>query len=166
MQKDAAYWIQHLQLIPHPEGGYFRETYRAPEMLTKESLPARYSADRVFATAIYFLLADQQVSKFHRLQSDELWLYHDGSALTLYVIETDGNLHTMFLGKDVDKGERPQIIIQRGVWFGAKVNQLNSYTLVSCVVAPGFEFADFALASRAQLMAEYPQHSEIISLLT
>jgi predicted cupin superfamily sugar epimerase len=166
MEKNAEYWITNLELTPHPEGGYFRETYRSAETIHKESLPDRYPADRVFSTAIYFLLESHQVSTFHRLQSDEIWFYHAGSALTVYVIDTGGTLHTMLLGKDVEKGEYPQLIVNRGVWFGAKVNQNNTYTLVSCTVAPGFEFEDFELASQEQLRAEYPEHKAIIEMLT
>ena len=166
MQKDAEYWINHLSLTPHPEGGYFRETYHSPEILPPESLPARYSSARVCSTAIYFLLKSGQVSKFHRLKSDEMWFYHAGSSLTVYVIEPDGTLHKILLGTALDKGEQPQVLIKYGVWFGANVNQENMYTLVSCTVAPGFDFDDFELATQGQLLADYPQHREIIEMLT
>jgi len=166
MEKDAEYWINHLGLTPHPEGGYFRETYRSPEMLLPAGLPARYSSVRVCSTAIYFLLKSGQVSKFHRLQSDEIWFYHAGIALTVYLIETDGTLCQILLGTALDKGEQPQVRIKHGVWFGANVNQENAYTLVSCTVAPGFDFDDFELATQGQLLSDYPQHKEIIEMLT
>ena len=166
MAKDAEYWITRLGLTPHPEGGYFEETYRSPVILPQSALPARYGADRRCATAIYFLLRSGQASKFHRLQSDELWCYHAGGALTLVVIGTDGALQRILLGATLDNGEQPQVLIKHGVWFGALVNAPNDYTLVSCLVAPGFEFADFELATPAQLLAAYPQHREIIERLT
>ncbi len=166
MKKNAEYWIENLELTPHPEGGYFRETYCSQEILKQESLPSRYSSDRAFVTAIYFLLKSDQVSKFHRLKSDEMWFYHAGSSLTLYLINTDGKLQHVQLGTDIDKGEQPQVLIKHGVWFGAKVNQEHSYTLISCTVAPGFDFEDFELATQRQLIADYPQHREIIELLT
>jgi len=166
MIKNVEYWIKKLGLTPHPEGGYFCETYHSQEIINKKALPNRYSADRVFSTAIYFLLESHQASKFHRLQSDEMWFYHDGSSLTLYIIDRDGALRQLRLGTDIDNGEQPQILIKYGVWFGAKVNQEHSYTLVSCAVAPGFDFEDFELAAREQLLVEYPQHREIIEMLT
>jgi predicted cupin superfamily sugar epimerase len=164
MEKNAAYWISRLELTPHPEGGYFRETYRCLEVMKHAHLSE--SSDRACATAIYFLLNGNQVSKFHRLRSDELWCYHAGSPLTLHVIEPDGTAQQFFLGQDIDKSEYPQLIIQKNRWFGANVTQKNSYTLVSCIVAPGFDFEDFELATREQLLTIYPQHQEIIEQLT
>jgi predicted cupin superfamily sugar epimerase len=166
MENTAEYWIKHLELVPHPEGGCFKETYRSQEIIKQKNLPDRYASDRVCSTAIYFLLKGHQVSKFHRLQSDEIWFYHAGNSLTLYVIDTEGTLHTTLLGTDVDNGEQPQVLIRHGAWFGAKVNQENSYTLLSCTVAPGFDFQDFELATQEQLMTVYPQHKEVIELLT
>jgi predicted cupin superfamily sugar epimerase len=164
MEKNAAYWIRRLGLIPHPEGGYFRETYRCPEVIEHAHLSK--PSDRACATAIYFLLQGDQVSKFHRLRSDELWCYHAGSPLTLHVIDPDGTAQQFFLGQDLDKSEYPQLVIQKDRWFGANVTQKTSYTLVSCIVAPGFDFEDFELATREQLLSIYPQHQEIITLLT
>jgi predicted cupin superfamily sugar epimerase len=166
MEKKAEYWIKKLGLCSHPEGGYFREMYRSQEIIPKKSLPARYPADRVFSTAIYFLLESHQVSKFHRLRSDEMWFYHAGSSLTLYIIEREGTLRQLQVGTDLDNGDQPQVFIEHGVWFGAKVNQENSYTLVSCAVTLGFDFEDFELATQGQLLADYPQHREIIESLT
>ncbi len=167
MKKKAEYWIKKLRLTPlDPEGGYFRETYCSQEIIHKESLPDRYPAERVFSTAIYFLLAGEQVSKFHRLRSDEVWFYHAGSSLTVYIIERDGTLRQLRVGPDIDSGGQPQVFIPHGVWFGAKVDQENSYTLVGCAVAPGFVFEDFELANRKHLITDYPQHREIIELLT
>jgi predicted cupin superfamily sugar epimerase len=164
--KDAAFWIERLHLRPHPEGGYFRETYRSTDTLRQASLPSRYSSDHVCATAIYFLLRSGQVSKFHRLCSGELWCYHAGSPLSLYTIAADSTLNTYVLGTHIDNGEALQILIPQGVWFGATVIHEHSYTLVSCLVAPGFEFEDFELATYEQLVRVYPQHQAIINRLT
>lgn len=166
MEKNAAYWINRLGLSPHPEGGYFRETYRSPLLLTHAHLPERYGSDRACATAIYFLLEGGQVSKFHRLRSDELWFHHAGSSLTLSLIEPDGAARQFALGQDIDNGEQPQLLLPRNRWFGASVNRENSYTLVSCVVAPGFDFEDFELATRDHLLSMYPQHQTTIEHLT
>ena len=166
LMNEAEDWIARLGLQSHPEGGYFRETYRSADTLRQELLPPRYSSDRVCATAIYFLLKSGQVSKFHRLRSDELWCYHAGSPLTLHVIAHDGTLQTFALGTHLDNGEVPQVYIPQGVWFGATVALDHSYTLVSCLVAPGFEFEDFTLATYDQLVHMYPQHQVLIEQLT
>lgn len=145
----AAYWIETLGLRPHPEGGYFRETYRSP-----------------FSTAIYFLLPGDQVSAVHRIRSDELWHFHAGSALTLSVIHSSGRLEEIALGPRADRGERLQAAVPAGCWFGASVDDRASYALVGCTVAPPFEFRDFELGDRARLLAEYPQHRDLIERLT
>ena len=112
------------------------------------------------------MLPSDQVSKFHRLKCEEIWCYHFGDALTLYIIEKNGTLQQIKLGRDIDNGEQCQLIIPHGVWFGAKVNQKESYTLVSCITTPGFDFDDFELAERQFLLQEYPQHEDIIQTLT
>lgn len=166
MERTAAYWIDKLKLISHPEGGYFAETYQSPDLISKNGLPERYSADRVCAKAIYFLVPDGQVSKFHRLKCEEIWCYHFGTPLTLYIIEKEGTSRQVILGPDIDHDEQFQAIIPHGVWFGAKVNKKDAYTLVSCITAPGFDFEDFELAERQSLIQLYPQHKEIIEMLT
>ena len=166
MEKTIAYWIRSLNLTAHPEGGYFKETYHSPDLINKHGLPDRYLADRACVKAIYFLLPGDQTSSFHRLQCNEIWCYHLGDALTLYVIQRDGTLQQIKLGTHIDNGEQPQVVIPHSVWFGAKVNKKNSYALVSCITAPGFDFEDFELAERQSLLQEYPQHKKIIEMLT
>jgi hypothetical protein len=163
--KPAEYWIRHLQLSQHPEGGFYRETYRASEKISASSLPSRFSGDRSFSTSIYFLLRSQDRSMFHKIKSDELWHFHAGSHLTLYILDK-GELTTKVLGPDLEKGDSLQIVIPANAWFGAKVEQPNSYTLSGCTVAPGFDFADFELADQAQLLSQFPDQAEIIRELT
>ncbi len=158
--------IQSLGLQPHPEGGFFREVYRSSEFLPHHALPERFSGDRCFATSIYFLLRSSDFSAFHRIRSDEIWHFYEGSALQLYVIESDGNLHTFTLGRNIMRGEVFQAVVPAGCWFGAKVTAPDSFALVGCSVAPGFDFADFELAQRERLMASYPQHQRLIEALT
>ena len=159
------FWIDHLQLAEHPEGGFYKETYRAEENILSSELPDRFTGTRSFSTAIYFLLRSQDRSLFHRIKSDELWHFHAGTSLSIYVLEeTQLAVHT--LGPNVDKGESLQVIIPANHWFGAKVNQKDSYTLAGCTVAPGFDFQDFELAERADLLSTFPQYKEIIELLT
>ena len=163
--KTPEYWIRHLELLPHPEGGFYKETYRASESVPATGLPARFGAARSFSTAIYFLLRSHDRSLFHRIKSDELWHYHAGSSLTIYIL-TDAGIVTRTLGPDIENGESLQVVVPANCWFGAKVAAANSYTLSGCTVAPGFDFADFELADRHTLLKTFPACSSIIELLT
>ena len=164
---DSTYWIKKLNLSPHPEGGFFRECYRSDETIPREALPHRYSDRRVFFTSIYYLLESHQISRLHRLKSDELWHFYTGSPLTIHVFKNDGNLYNSFiLGPDPGNKHIYQQIIHRGNWFGASVNESDSFTLVGCVVAPGFEFDDFEKGNRDELLSKYPDYADIIERLT
>jgi len=166
LTKKADYWIINLNLESHPEGGYFRETYRASEDIPADALPEGFSSERSFCTAIYFLLKSGQVSRFHRIKSDEQWHFYTGSSLTLHIIDKNGKYSQKLLGPDLENGEVFQLIVPAGCWFGATVNNPDSYSLAGCVVSPGFHFDDFELAEREQLLEEYPEHKEIIERLT
>ncbi|GLI35369.1 cupin domain-containing protein [Desulforhabdus amnigena] len=166
MNKNAAYWIEKLGLSPHPEGGYFIQTYRSDESVRDGQLPRRFEGDRVFSTAIYYLLEGKQFSAFHRIKSDEIWHFYTGSSLTLYVIDGEGRLSRKKLGNAWENGEAFQVVVKAGCWFAASVNDPDSYALVGCTVAPGFEYEDFELAERKRLIKEYPQHQRIIERLT
>jgi predicted cupin superfamily sugar epimerase len=166
LKKSAEYWIKELQLQPHVEGGYFRETYRAEEGIRKEHLPPRYGSDRPFSTAIYFLLKSSQVSKCHKLRSDEMWHYYDGSPMTLHIIDLKGALKQLNLGPSAGRGEHFQAVVRAGWWLGAEVAEPESYCLAGCTVAPGFDFEDFELGRRDPLLTAYPAHREIILKLT
>lgn len=162
----AADWIQTLGLVPHPEGGYFRETYRSAETVEAHHLPARFGGPRAHSTAIYFLLPGDQVSTLHRIKSDEVWHFYTGGVLTLTLIHPDGRLETVRLGPDPGRGEAFQAIVPAGCWYGAAVDDPGAYTLVGGTVSPGFDFADFELPNRAELVARFPQHREAIRRLT
>jgi uncharacterized protein len=176
MTKTAAYWIDRLGLLPHPEGGYFRELYRAQESIPTVALPARFQSqpdpanpsDRAFGTGIYFLLPADQCSALHRIKSDELWHFYVGSAITVHVIHPGGKLTHLCVGNDPERGESLQAVVPAGCWFGATVAATpeHDYALVGCTVAPGFEFADFELGDRALLLQTYPQHAALIEHLT
>ncbi len=163
--KDARFWINNLNLQRHPEGGYFREIFRSDDIIPQSALPRRFSGDRCCMTSIYFLLSKGEVSALHRLKSDEIWYYHDGSPLTVYVID-DGTLVQHRIGLDVASGETPQVVIRAGSWFGACLEGEGEYSLVGCAVAPGFDFADFELASRSSFLEQYPEHRSVIQKLT
>lgn len=163
--KTAEYWIEHLHLQAHPEGGFYKETYRASEHIPREGLPARFPAARSFSTAIYFLLRAQDRSLFHRIKSDELWHYHAGSALTIYVLQ-EQKLVKHVLGPDIESGQALQVAVPANCWFGAKIDAPQGYALAGCTVAPGFDFADFEMASRADLLNQFPAQRQFIELLT
>ncbi len=164
--KTAEDYIQALNLAPHPEGGWYRETYRAAETIPHAGLPARFAGARPFATAIYFLLTAETFSALHRIQSDELWHFHAGSTLTLHLIEPTGTVRALRLGPDVAHGDFFQAAVLAGCWFGAEVAAPGSFALVGCTVAPGFDFADFELGERKELIRRYPAHRALIERLT
>jgi hypothetical protein len=162
---DAQRWIERLHLEPHPEGGFYRQTYRASLTLPNSALPG-YSGDRAASTAIYFLLAGDQFSAFHRLRSDEVWHFYAGSALVIHVIEPGGNYRQLLLGSDHFAGEQFQAVVPAGCWFGLSLRQPDTFALVGCTVAPAFDYADFEMAKRDELAAQYPQHRDIIERFT
>ncbi|MGA8310310.1 MAG: cupin domain-containing protein [Terriglobales bacterium] len=166
MIKDAKYWIDTLGLIAHPEGGYYRETYRSSLSIPREALPARFNGPRLVSTAIYFLLDGENFSAFHRLQSDEMWHFYTGGALTVHVIAANGSYSELQIGSDAEAGESLQAVVEAGCWFASRVRDPESFALVGCTVAPGFDFEDFELGKRSQLIKLYPQHGELIEQLT
>jgi hypothetical protein len=163
---DAREWITRLGLQPHPEGGFFRETYRAAETIARAHLPSRFSGDRAFSTAIYFLLEGRDFSALHRICQDEMWHFYDGCPLLVSSISPEGTLSVVRLGRDMRAGEVLQAVVPAGYFFGARPSDPDSYSLAGCTVAPGFNFADFELPTRAELAARFPQHAAVIQQLT
>ena len=163
--KTAADWIKTLALIEHPEGGYFREIYRAGESIPAEALPARYGGPRAFSTSIYFLLRAGQVSHIHRLRSDEIWHFYEGGPLLFHAFD-ESSYRRLRLGRDPGAGEVLQAVLPRGVLFGAEPLRAGSFALCGCTVAPGFDFADFEFGRREDLLARFPRHKALISRLT
>ncbi len=161
----ADIYIEKLKLIPHPEGGYFREVYRSDELL-KDGLPNRYKGNRAFSTSIYFLLKGNQKSLLHKLKSDEIWHFYDGSSVKLYTIDSEGKVLQRLFGKNIDAGESMQLVIKKGYWFCAELSDENSFSLFGCTVAPGFDFSDFELGERKELLQLYPQHEELVKKFT
>lgn len=164
--RNAQYWIDRLRLEPHPEGGFYRQTYRSEMMLAREALPLGFTGPRAASTAIYFLLEGKNFSAFHRLRSDEMWHFYAGSSLEVHVIDAEGNCSTILLGADPEAGQTLQAMVPAGCWFASHVADWQSWALVGCTVAPGFDFADFEMAKREELLREYPQHREVIQKLT
>lgn len=166
MHTDAQYWIDHLQLSPHPEGGYYRVTYEADLTIPQAALPYRFHGDRLASTAIYFLLEGTDFSAFHRIASDELWHFYAGSALTIYGIDPAGKESEFHLGNRPESGEVFQAVVKAGYWFASRMRDAKTFALVGCTVAPGFDFADFELAKRSQLTGAFPKHQKLIEELT
>lgn len=167
MDPDSAqYWIDHLRLSPHPEGGFYRQTYRSELTIGQAGLPASFPGDRRAATAIYFLLAGENFSGFHRLRSDEVWHFYAGEPLALHVINPQGQYSSILLGRDPEAGNAFQAVVPAGNWFASHVADWKSWALVGCTVAPGFDFKDFELAKREELAHAYPQHRLLIERLT
>lgn len=160
----ASEWIQRLALVPHPEGGYYRESYRALEQVPRQGLPERFKGDRAFSTAIYFLLAHPDFSAFHRILADELWHFYDGAPVRIHMLDQCGSLKTARLG--IAAGASPQVTVPAGCWFAAELERPATWALVGCTVAPGFDFADFTMARRAELREKFPQHRPLIERLT
>jgi len=152
--------IRELRLERHPEGGYFRETYRSPLV---------DGHGRAASTLIYFLLPRGEVSRLHRIDADEGWHLYLGGPLEIYELHEDAGrdgLQVTRLGTDVARGERPQHVVPAGRWFGAALSAEADCALVGCSVAPGFEFSGFELADGAGLRARFPVHRNLIARLT
>lgn len=152
-------------LCPHPEGGWYKEVYRSEESIDAAGLPERFGGSRSFATSIYFLLAGDNFSAFHRIKSDELWHFYAGDGLTVQIIAPDGEQSAIRLGSRPEAGETFQGVVPAGSWFAAEPKD-GGYGRVGCTVAPGFDFTDFEMADREQLTAEFPQHAELIERMT
>lgn len=158
--------IQELNLAPHPEGGYFKETYRSSGIIINHNLPIEFNGNRCYSTSIYFLLTSEDFSAFHKINQDEVWHFHEGASIRIHQISPDGIYSSVVLGNDVLHNQQFQHVVPANYWFGATVENSNSYTLVGCTVSPGFDFKDFTLANRKDLLQEFPQHTHIITKLT
>lgn len=166
MTTAAKDWVESLGLDPHPEGGYFKEVYRAEDMLKPECLPDRFGSSRSVATSIYYLLEADDFSALHRIRSDEIWHFHDGQALSIEAVSPAGQRHTWRLGLNASAGERPMAVVPAGYWFGARLVEPKGFALVGCTVAPGFDFEDFEMADRSELEALFGEHKPWIRELT
>jgi uncharacterized protein len=157
--------IQQYNLRPHPEGGWYTETYKSAEQIPASALPERFGGARVFSTAIYFLLEQENFSAFHRIKSDECWHFYAGDPLDIYVLQQDCNLDVIQLGNDISKDQVFQYIVPANCWFASKPATGSGFCFVGCTVAPGFDFADFEMANAGDLATEFPQHENIIKTL-
>lgn len=159
-------WIQELALLPHPEGGYYREFYRSGHSLGTGALPPGYSGERSLGSIIYYMLTNNDFSAFHRLPGDETWHFHFGSAFLLHLISPEGTYSKVRLGLDVHVGEVPCYTVPGGFFFGAEVAEENSFALASCTVMPGFSFEDLRMPERKELISMFPDLLNEIMHLT
>jgi predicted cupin superfamily sugar epimerase len=165
--------IHRLDLKPHPEGGFFSETYRAVQRVIRDSDDSDSDSDnnssaqkRSASTAIYYLLCDGAHSAWHRIKSDEVWHFYAGEPLNVHVLDETGALVTHKLGNTLTHTDAVfQAVVPAGLWFAAECADPASFALVGCTVAPGFEFSEFELADVGALKARHPQHAALIERL-
>lgn len=150
-------YIDALGLLPHPEGGFYKEVYRSVDTID--------GGKRQLMTSIYFLLTSENCSNFHRIKSDELWFHHAGSPLIVHTLDENGHREN-WVGSDLKNGMQPQFLVPKNTIFGSTVAEENGFSLVSCVVAPGFDFEDFELFDTETLLKLYPTEEAIIRRLT
>jgi hypothetical protein len=158
--------VEALGLVPHPEGGYYRETYRANLTLAESALAPTFHGLRAASTAIYYLLAAGDRSRLHRIRSDEVWHFYLGDPLQVVELTEAGDVLVTTLGTDITAGQVPQHVVPAGRWFGSCPAPASQFSLVGCTVAPGFDFADFEMATAEQLIADFPSARNWIERLT
>ena len=162
MRMNAQQIISHFGMLPHPEGGFYRRTYEAPQTLAAEEIPCGFEGPRPVSTAVLFLLEQGQYSRLHRIRQDELWHFYLGGPLRLACIDPHGHPREILLGQDVLGGQHVQFAVPGGCWFGATPAPGSAFTLVGCTVAPGFDMADLRLGQPEELILRYPQARECI----
>ena len=169
VQTSASYLIEKLHLKPNPEGGHYLQIYQDKLAIKKAGLSDKFDGDRCYSTAIYYLLDGKNFSSFHRIKSDEVWHYYTGNtSIKIYEIKVDGKLIIHNLGKNIEKGENFVCVVEKESWFGAELSDQSndSFALVGCTVAPGFEYKDFEIATFEYLSENFPQYLETIKKLT
>lgn len=153
--------IDLYQLAPHPEGGYYSETYRSTGEIDGSLLTPQLNGKRSYSTAIYFLLEKGQKSQLHRLQFDEIFHFYLGEPLSVWILYPDHRFEKITMGQDILSGQQMQLVIPANSWFGAIPD--GNYSFIGCTLAPGFDFVDFELKDPKLLMDDYPSAREMIS---
>ena len=161
----ARYYINHLQLQPHPEGGFYKETYRSVGTIDKSSLPNDIDSERSYSTAIHFLLQQGEYSAFHKIKSDECWHFYEGGTLLIHMLEQNGRYSCTRLGRNMQEGEVLQFVVPAGAWFASEPASSTFFALVGCTVAPGFDFADFEMAKKENLLKQFPDQKSLVERL-
>lgn len=158
--------IEKFDLKPHPEGGYFKETYRSKGTIAEKDLGKAYKGSRNYSTAIYFLLTSERFSAFHKIKQDEIWHFYDGSPLKIHMISEAGMYTNVIVGKDIARGEIPQYVVKGKSWFAVEVINADSFSFAGCTVSPGFDFQDFEMPSRPFLIDKFPELEDVIVRFT
>jgi len=159
--------ISQLKLKPLDiEGGFYYESYRSDESVTKANLPARYNKDKQFSTAIYFLLTFNDTGILHRILSDEIFHFYLGDPVQMLLLYPNGNSNIVLLGNNILAGQRIQMTVPNGVWQGCSLVEGGEFALMGTTVSPAFDFEDFEPGNRNELKQIYPQHKGLIELLT
>ena len=159
-------FVKELNLEPHPEGGYYRPTYRSAEYINRTALPDRFAGDRSISTAIFYLLQQGDFSAFHRIKSDECWHFYLGGTLVIHIIKHNGDYLHVKLGKNIREGENFQYVVPAEAWFAVEPAPETAFALTGCTVAPGFDFSDFEMGHKQTLLSLFPQHEWIITRLS
>ena len=165
MTADQIKTLLNLQPLP-VEGGYYAKTYRADESIPAPALPGRYSGDRRFGGAIYYLLTADTCSALHRLVSDEVYHFYLGDPVEILQLLPDGSGRLITLGPNLENGMRLQAVVPRGVWQGSRLITGGQWALMGTTMAPDYEDADYEHGDRETLIAIYPQFAELIATLT
>jgi len=163
MNKTAQYWIEHLNLLPHQEGGYFNRYFLSEQIIPKISLKD-FSGDRHSASKTYYFLDIYQKSVFHKIKQQEIWDFLYGDPMELVLLSPETGLNKILLGNEPDLGTTLSHIVEPGTWMAG--HSLGDYSLVSCTCTPGFDFDDFTMVDRETLSKLYPEHEEIIKFFT
>lgn len=165
LRVDSIIELLNLKPLEH-EGGYYAETYVSDEIIPKDALPERYSSDRRACSAIYYLITPDTFSALHRLKSVEIFHFYMGDPVTMLQLHPDGSSEIIALGHDLERGERPQVVVPHGVWQGAFLNDGGEFALMGTTMSPGFDWDDFELGNRRQLIEQYPDREDLIIRLT
>jgi uncharacterized protein len=157
--------IKKLDLKPHPEGGFYKEIYKSRDFVEPTCLHNKFNDKRRFSTSIYYLLRNGDFSAFHRIKSDELWHYYAGGDILLHLLDHKNGYQTKILGNEITSNGSFQVIVPANVWFAAEPSQGSPFTLAGCTVSPGFDFDDFELANKDQLLQQFPRNADVINRL-
>ncbi|MHC1699779.1 MAG: cupin domain-containing protein [Humidesulfovibrio sp.] len=159
--------IRELGLVPLPEeGGLYAETYRSDAVIPGGAIPGRHAGPRRCATAIYYLITPERFSALHRVTSTEVFHFYLGDPVDMLQLHPGGAGLRLTIGTDLLAGQRPQVVVRRGVWQGTRLLPGGRFALLGCTVSPGFEFEDYEHGRRSELQAAYPAFADEIALLT
>lgn len=165
-QNEVKHLVNTFNLLPHPEGGFYKETYRSPMKINAaNAVELGFTEAKHCSTAIYFLLTANNFSAFHKIKSDEVWHFYKGDSLHIHVISPTGEYSCIQLGNNIQNGEQLQAVVPANYWFASEVALGGHFSFVGCTVSPGFDFNDFEMAEKNSFLQQFPQHHTIINKL-